>query len=113
MDDITLQLREKIDSSAIAMLLMTEDYGKDLKSCAELGMCIMLDKPILILKHKDVELNNTLRELANDWEEFDDSRGSCEQAAERLLARNSFLFEPDQRYTASRFFPKPNTPSLN
>ncbi len=111
-EDIVLQLKEQLDSSAVVMLVFTQNYGEDLKSCAELGMAMMMDKPILVLKHKDKEMNSTLKRVARDWEEWDDEE-SMHAATERLLNRNSELFEEGKTYTGGPFIPKPDEPSKN
>ena len=110
--NIILQLKETMDASAVVMLIFTPGYGEDLKSCAELGMAMMMDKPILVLKHKDKEMNNTLKRVARDWEEWGDEE-SMHTATEKLLSRNSGLFEEGRTYSGKPFIPKPDEPSKN
>lgn len=116
MDKLTLDLREQIDSSAVAIILITENYGNDLKSCAELGMCIMLNKPMLGVIHEsrreEFQRNTTLRRALIDWAYFHDGE-SCNNAVETLLRRQGNLFEPDKTYRGKPFTPKPDQPSVN
>lgn len=113
MDDeakLILQLREKIDSSRAAIVLMSRHYGDNIKSLAELGMILLSGKPMLILYQKAHHpLNIQLRTTAEDYEMYDDA-DSLMAAATKLLNRNAMLFEGTH---AEPLIIEPNEPSKN
>jgi hypothetical protein len=55
---------EKIADSAVFMGLFSKDYRESSLCLLQLGIAIMLDKPILMVVPPDVEVPENLRKLA-------------------------------------------------
>ncbi len=76
---------EKIEDSSLFMSLYTKNYKEDPLCALQLGIAVMLDKPIGLLVPHGVDLADNLKRLAKGIEYFhlDDSK-SLEGASERL-----------------------------
>lgn len=54
----------RIQDSKVFMSIFTEDFKKNPQCALELGIAIMLDKPIALLVTKDTKITNYLRKYA-------------------------------------------------
>ncbi len=111
-DSLILQLKESISSSHFALILLTEDYVESLEAMVQLGMIIILDKPLFVLYEKNVHLPEQLRKLAVDVAEFGGLM-SIEEATQKMLKGHPNLVDPNKNYSPHLFQPKPDKPSEN
>lgn len=86
-------LKDAVERSAKAMtesdiftVLLTKAYMKDPVACAQLGLAIVLDKPMYILALDGVEIPENIRRLARHIEPVA-SLDDVGLATRRLLAR--------------------------
>lgn len=69
---VTEGLVPRIEGSALYVGIMPDMEDIDAKFCVELGVAIMLNKPILALKGPGVELSPKLLRVADEVFEIDD-----------------------------------------
>jgi len=73
-DEFVRNVREgtvkQIDSSAFVMSLVPSDEV-DIKFAVELGLSIMLDKPLLVVAHRGRDVPDRLRRVADEVVEVD------------------------------------------
>ena len=95
--DVRDNLLPKVEKSAYAMTLVPRG-DTDIKFAVELGVSIMMDKPILAITHPGVRIPEKLRLVADEIVEVDltsahDSAGrelaaqALKAAADRITAR--------------------------
>jgi len=75
---------DKVESSAIFVPLFTKAYSRDPRALMELGMALVLDKPIYLLVQRDTKLPENLRRLACGIEYFT-AEDDVDLAATRLM----------------------------
>jgi hypothetical protein len=78
----------QIGSSAVFLGLFTDNYRESATCLLQLGIAIMLDKPILMVVPPDVEVPDNLRRVATAFCQIDmRAEGSAEVAARWLKGK--------------------------
>ena len=67
--------REKIEDSSIFLSLFTKNYRDDPLCALQLGIAIMLGKPIAILAPEGAEIPDTLARLADSVQVYNSKEG--------------------------------------
>lgn len=79
---------DRIKSSNVFLSLVTPNYEADPLAALQLGIAVLLDKPIILVVEKGTQISDNLRRLAKDAEYFDPkNKGSLEEAVKSLLTR--------------------------
>lgn len=81
--EIFKQNVEKIDASNIYLSLVTENYVNDAYCALQLGIAILLGKPVYLLVKDSTQVPEKLRAIADKIETF--TEDSMQQALDRLL----------------------------
>ena len=76
---------DKVAASGIFLSLFTEAYQRDPKALMELGMAVVLDKPVYLLVQTGTAIPENVRRLARSIEYFA-AQDDIELATRRLLA---------------------------
>lgn len=77
--------------SSVFLAILSDDYERDALAVLQLGLAVLMDKPIYLLVPKGTELKANVKRLAIDIEYFDREKpGSVEAATERLLSKLPF-----------------------
>lgn len=77
---------DKVAGSAAFVALFTEAYQRDPTALMELGMALVLDKPVYLLVQAGTPIPDNLRRLARAIEAFS-AADDVELATRRLLQR--------------------------
>lgn len=78
---------EKIESSECFLSLFTKNYKEDPVCALQLGIAILLDKPICLVVQKGEEIPGHLKKIAFAIEYFEDSPSGINDAASRIAKR--------------------------
>lgn len=77
---------EKLTDSQCFVALFSEAYQRDPVALLQLGMAVVLDKPILLLVKQGVHIPENVRRLARAIEEYN-TPDDAALATERLIKR--------------------------
>jgi hypothetical protein len=77
---------EKLSESAVFIALFTKAYMESPITLLQLGMAVVLDKPILLVVKRGTSIPDNVRRLARAIEEYD-TDDDFQFAAERLAKR--------------------------
>lgn len=78
---------KRIEQSNVFLSIVTASYQREPQCALELGIAVMLDKPIYLIVPKGTKVSENLRRLARGLEFFDpDDPEDMHRAAKRLLA---------------------------
>lgn len=64
------QLVEKLSSSQVYLALITNNFLKDSKCATEIGLAVLLDKPIILVVKEGTKLPENLKKVAKKIEYF-------------------------------------------
>lgn len=80
----------KLEGTDVFLSLFTEGYKEDYKCLAELGLAIMLDKPIALLVEKGTKVPENLKKIAIIEEYFGEKglKDATDRMMEKLRERN-------------------------
>lgn len=78
---------EKIRDSSMFLSLYSPDFTKNPLCALQLGIAIMLDKPISIIAIKGQKIPDNLRKIAWHIEECEEKPGEFEKASARLIQK--------------------------
>lgn len=90
------RLFEKVKGSGAFLAIVSRAMAGDGQACMEIGMAVVLDKPLYLLVKAGTPLPDNLRRMARGVEEFA-STEDLEFATNRLMARavaDGFLEPP-------------------
>jgi len=80
--------REKIEQSRIFVSMLSANYHKEPLPVLQLGLAILLDKPIMVVAPNGTPIPETLRKVAHSIDFFDrDAPGAMEQLGATLNKR--------------------------
>ncbi len=86
-EEMLQDLRDKMNSSNMAIILFTKTYGTDFKSCIELGMAVILNKPLLLLVERGAIIGGMLENIAVAIEYYTD-KSDMNEAVDRLIKKS-------------------------
>lgn len=84
------RLRRKLEKSSVFLGLITENFMRDPQCLMQLGMAVVLDKPIVMIVLPGTVVPENLKRLARIIEEVQ-SPEDVEPAMARLIARTTEL----------------------
>jgi hypothetical protein len=85
---LTESFREGIEIWPAFITIFNPSMWTEALCCFQLGLAVLMDKPILVLKPRNAHLPKSIQRLAFAVEEFDKGNtDSVHQATERLLQR--------------------------
>jgi len=84
---------EKINKSHVFMAICSQNYIDDPICLMQLGLALLLDKPLFLIFHKDFKPpKNLIRALSGYEFAKDDDAQSYKEASERIVQKiNNFL----------------------
>lgn len=56
---------KKMDDSAFVMTLIAGEQSVDIKLAVEIGLAVLMDKPLMVVIHPDAPMNEHLRRVAD------------------------------------------------
>ena len=83
--------REALTGSRIFLQLWSDNTSKDPLACMQLGLAIILDKPIHIVVPHGARLPENIRRLATSIEYYDGTTKDIERATKSLLGKAGML----------------------
>jgi len=88
MEQVAKSSGKRIEESHIYMSLVTDGYKEDPKCALELGIALLLDKPIALMVCKGTQVPENLKKVAKAIEYFDpDDRDDVRRASQELVSK--------------------------
>ena len=81
---VALSSGEKIEESSIFLTLLTDNYKSDPVCALQLGIAIMLGKPIVVVANDEIDIPDSLARIADKVEVYSEKEG-MEKAVTRAL----------------------------
>jgi hypothetical protein len=82
---VQADLIPKIQSSAVSLMIQQPDVAIDVKYAVELGCCILLDKPIIVVALPGAPVPDALRKVAHSVVEGDPQTPDGSQALQEAI----------------------------
>ena len=82
------EMAQGLSNSSIYLALVTKNFMKDPTCATQLGLAVLLDKPIALVSFPDVEIPENLKRLAQATTEVkEESAGGMKVAVDDVMAQ--------------------------
>ena len=89
---------DRIKQSKFFLSLYTDNYETDPVCALQIGIALMLDKPIFLLVPNDKKVSNHLEKVSSHIEYFDsDDVGGLESAIDKLMQNGIKQYESSKK----------------